>query len=450
MHRERTVGSAQSRRRKHVTRRQLLAASGAILGLALTPLDSWAGSALRKEHSVASSNSAKAAQTRATTSREIRPFQIDIPQAHIDDLHERLGHTRWPSELPGISWSRGVPVDYLQGLVAHWRTAYDWRAHETRLNAFPQFTTTIDGQTIHYLHVQSSESNATPLMLIHGWPGSFVEFIELIGPLTDPAAHGSDPANAFHVVIPSIPGFGFSTPLSEAGWTHGRIAKAFTELMARLGYDRYGVQGGDIGAFEAPLMGQIAPERIVGVLVNALVTFPSGDPAELEGLTEAEHERLARFQNFEQDMSGYMSIQGTRPETLAYGLANSPAGQLAWIVEKFKEWTDPAAALPEDAVDRDHLLTNISIYWFTNTAGSSANLYYETYHDPSLFAPRERGTVPTGVAVSTTQDIAIRRLAERDHNVVHWTEFDRGGHFAAMENPEFLVDDVRAFFRSLH
>lgn len=342
-----------------------------------------------------------------------------------------------------------MPVDYLKGLSAHWRTGYDWREHETRLNTFPQFTTTIDGQTMHFLHVQSPDPNATPLMLIHGWPGSFVEFIELIGPLTDPAAHGGDPADAFHVVIPSVPGFGFSTPLSEAGWTHGRIAKAFTELMARLGYDRYGVQGGDIGAFEAPLMGQLDPERVIGVHVNALVTFPSGDPAELEGLTEAEQERLARFQNFEQDMSGYMSIQGTRPQTLAYGLADSPAGQLAWIVEKFKEWTDPRAALPEDAVDRDHLLTNVSIYWFTNTAGSSANLYYETYHDPSLFAPRERGTVPTGVAVSTTQDVAIRHLAERDHNIVRWAEFDKGGHFAAMENPEFLIDDVRAFFRGL-
>jgi epoxide hydrolase len=334
-------------------------------------------------------------------------------------------------------------------LREYWRTGYDWRAHEARLNAFPQFTTTIDGQTMHFLHVRSPEPNATPLLLIHGWPGSFVEFIELIGPLTDPAAHGGDPGDAFHVVIPSVPGFGFSTPLSETGWTHGRIAKAFTELMARLGYDSYGVQGGDIGAFEAPLMGQLDAEHVIGVHVNALVTFPTGDPAELEGLTAAEQERLARFQNFEQDMSGYMSIQGTRPQTLAYGLADSPTGQLAWIVEKFKEWTDPAAALPEDAVDRDHILTNISIYWFTDTAGSSANLYYETYHDPSLFAPRERGTVPTGVAVSTTQDVAIRRLAERDHNIVRWTEFDKGGHFAALENPEFLIDDVRAFFRAL-
>jgi epoxide hydrolase len=430
-------------------RRRVLSAGGVALGLATSGVGSHVLAISRKEYSMVDSSSADAAQTPTQAGEEILPFHIDIPQTAIDDLNDRLARTRWPSELPDIGWSRGVPVDYLKGLAEYWGAGYDWRAHETRLNAFPQFTTEIDGQTIHFLHVESPEPNATPLVLIHGWPGSFVEFIELIRPLTDPAAYGGDAADAFHLVIPSVPGMGFSTPLSEAGWTHSRIAKAFTELMSRLGYDRYGVQGGDIGAFEAPLMGQLDPERIIGVHVNALVTFPSGDPAELEGLTEAEQERLARFQNFEQDMSGYSAIQGTRPQTVAYGLADSPTGQLAWVVEKFKEWTDPSAALPEDAVDRDHILTNVSIYWFSNTAGSSANLYYETYHDPSLFAPRERGTVPTGVAVSTTQDVAIRHLAERDHNVVRWTEFDKGGHFAAMENPEFLIEDVRAFFRGL-
>jgi pimeloyl-ACP methyl ester carboxylesterase len=419
------------------------------LGLLATPLGTGRLSASQKENTLVDSKGDNVIQTPAVAGEEIRPFRIDVPQADIDDLNDRLARTRWPSELPGVGWSRGVPVDYLQGLAEYWRTGYDWRTHEARLNEFPQFTTEIDGQTIHFLHVESPETNAIPLMLIHGWPGSFIEFQEMIGPLTNPVAHGGDSADAFHVVIPSVPGHGFSSPLSEAGWTHGRIAKAFTDLMARLGYNRYGVQGGDIGAFQAPLMGQLDPEHVIGVHVNALVTFPSGDPAELEGLTAAEQERLARFQNFENDMSGYMSIQGTRPQTLAHALADSPAGQLAWIVEKFKEWTDPAAALPEDAVDRDHMLTDVSIYWFTNTAGSSANLYYETYHDPSLFTPRERGAAPTGVAVSTTQDIAIRRLAERDHNVVHWTEFDKGGHFAAMENPDFLVDDVRSFFRQV-
>jgi epoxide hydrolase len=380
---------------------------------------------------------------------EIKPFRVEIPQADLDDLRERLADTRWPSELEGVGWSRGVPVEYLQGLADYWRDGYDWRAQEARINEFPQFATEIDGQTIHFVHVKSPEPNAMPLMLVHGWPGSFLEFVDMIGPLTDPAAHGGDAADAFDVVIPSIPGHGFSIPLSAPGWNHGRIAQAFTELMARLRYDRYGVQGGDAGAFVAPLMAHLDPEHAIGVHVNAFVTFPSGDPAEMEGLTTSEQERLARFQNYQQDMFGYAQIQGTRPQTLAYGLADSPVGQLAWIVEKFKEWTDPAAELPEDAVDRDHMLTDISIYWFSNTAGSSANLYYENFHDPSAFAPRERGTVPLGVAVSLTQDIAIRRFAERDYDIVHWTEFDEGGHFAAMEAPEFLTEDIRTFFRGL-
>jgi epoxide hydrolase len=380
---------------------------------------------------------------------KIRPFRIEVPQADLDDLGERLARTRWPAELDGVGWTRGVPVDYLRELAEHWRTSYDWRAQEARINQLPQFTTTIDGANLHFVHVRSPEPGATPLLLIHGWPGSVVEFLELIGPLTDPRGHGGDPADAFHVVIPSIPGFGFSGPLSEPGWTHGRIAKAFTELMARLGYDRYGVQGGDVGAFQAPLVGQLAPDNVVGVHVNALVTFPSGDPAELADLTEAEQQRMARMQHFGDEMMGYAQIQGTRPQTLAYGLNDSPVGQLAWIVEKFKEWTDASAELPEDAVDRDHMLTDVSIYWFTATAGSSANLYYETFRDPSMRAPKERGTVPTGVAVSLTADVAIRKLAERDHNVVHWSEFERGGHFAAMEAPEFLVADVRTFFRGL-
>ena len=383
------------------------------------------------------------------TDSDIRPFRVDIPQADLDDLRDRLARTRWPAEVAGVGWSRGVPVGYLRELAEYWRTSYDWRKHEARLNQLPQFTTTIDGANLHFLHVRSPEPAATPLLLIHGWPGSVVEFLDLVGPLTDPAAHGGDPADAFHVVVPSLPGFGFSGPVTEAGWTDERIARALVELMARLGYDRYGVQGGDIGAFVAPIVGRQAPGQVVGVHVNALVTFPSGDPDELADLTEAEQQRLARMQHFQEEMMGYSQIQGTRPQTLAYALTDSPAGQLAWIVEKFKEWTDPVAELPEDAVDRDHLLTNVSLYWFTATAGSSAGHYYEGLHDPGAWAPKARGTVPTGVAVSLTQDVAIRRLAERDHNVVHWSEFDRGGHFAAMENPEFLVGDVRAFFRGL-
>jgi pimeloyl-ACP methyl ester carboxylesterase len=379
----------------------------------------------------------------------IQPFRIDIPQSALDDLHERLAGTRWPEQLPGAEWERGVPVNYLRQLADFWKNDYDWRAQEERLNRLPQFTTVIEGQTIHFLHVCSSEPAAVPLLLLHGWPGSFLEFVELIDPLVNPSAHGARAEDAFHVVIPSIPGHGFSVPLAGPGWTHGRCARAFVELMARLGYSRYGVQGGDIGAFQAPEIGRIDAAHVLGIHMNALVTFPSGDPAEMSGLTPSEEQRMARFKNFHDHMMGYVHIQGTRPQTLAYGLNDSPVGQLAWIVEKFKEWTDPAAASPEDAVDRDLLLTNISLYWFTRTAGSSANLYYETFNDPHARAPKQRGSVPTAVAVSLTQDVAIRRLADRDHHIVRWTEFEKGGHFAALEAPAFLLGDIRAFFCTL-
>jgi len=275
-----------------------------------------------------------------------------------------------------------------------------------------------------------------------------VEFTGLIGPLTDPAAHGGDPADAFHLVIPSLPGYGFSGPLTGTGWTDGRTAAALVELMDRLGYQRYGVQGGDVGAFIAPLMGRAVPGRIIGVHVNALVTFPTGDPAVMAALTEADRARLAAMQQWQERSGAYMQLQGTRPQTIAHALTDSPAGLLAWIVEKFQDWTDPAAKLPEDAVDRDTILTDVSIYWFTGTAGSAAHTYYERFNDPAMWVPRDRGTVPTGVAVFTT-DVTIRPFADKLHNVVHWSEFDRGGHFAALEAPDLLAADVRDFFRPL-
>lgn len=385
----------------------------------------------------------------ASTNVIVTPFSIAIPQSDIDELQARLRNTRWSVQLAGASWERGVPRDYLEELAATWANDFDWRAQEAHLNTFPQFTTEIDGQVIHFVHVRSPHPGALPLMLIHGWPGSFVEFLDMIGPLTDPPAYGGDVADAFDVVIPSLPGFGFSSPLIETGWNVGRASRAFAELMARLGYERYGIQGGDIGAFVGPVLGELDAAHVIGVHVNALVTFPSGDPAEMEGLTASEQQRLERFQHYEQEMSGYMRQQSTRPQTLAYGLTDSPVGQLAWIAEKFREWTDPAAGSGEAAVGLDEMLTNISIYWFTSTAGTSANVYYETWHDPSMAAKRTRTTTPLGVAVSLTQDIAIRRFAERDFNVVSWSEFDKGGHFAAMENPEFLTADVREFFRKL-
>ena len=381
---------------------------------------------------------------------DIRPFRVDVPQADLDDLRDRLARTRWPDELPDAGWSRGVPLGYLQELAAYWRDGYDWRKHEADLNRHPQFTTTIDGTGVHFLHVRSPEPDALPLILTHGWPGSIVEFLDVIGPLSDPRGHGGDPADAFHLVIPSMPGYGFSGPTREAGWTTDRVAAAWAQLMARLGYQRYGAQGGDWGAFVSPELGRVDPDHVVGVHVNAatfgFIPFGPVDPEELATFTDAEKARVERLNRFLSDMNGYFQIQATRPQTLAYGLTDSPVGQLAWIVEKFKEWTAASAELPEDAVDRDHLLTNVMLYWLTGTANSSARMYHENMHATAW--GKQPGTTPTGVAVFA-EDVAIRRYAEQGNNIVHWSEFDRGGHFAAMEAPDLLVGDVRAFFRGL-
>jgi epoxide hydrolase len=380
---------------------------------------------------------------------EIRPFQVAIPQADLEDLTDRLGRTRWPDELPGIGWSRGVPLGYLKELAAYWADGYDWRAQEARLNQFPQHTTTIDGQTIHFLHVRSPEPDALPLLVTHGYPSSVAEFLKIIGPLSDPRAHGGDPADAFHVVAPSLPGFGFSVPLQQAGWESGRTARAWVELMGRLGYTRYGAHGGDIGAGVSGDLSGLDPERVVGAHVN---TDPTGLalldllPAELDGLSEAEAASHQRLRQYGQDGKGYLQIQGTRPQTLAYGLTDSPAGQLAWIVEKFKEWTDPANQLRDMAVDRDQLLTNVSVYWFTRSGAAAATFLYEAAH-----AMREWGApspAPTGFAVFGEGSL-MRRALDPEHKVEHWSEFDRGGHFPAMEVPELLVGDIRTFFRRL-
>ncbi|KAB8192005.1 alpha/beta fold hydrolase [Nonomuraea phyllanthi] len=374
----------------------------------------------------------------------ISPFRIDVPQSALDDLHDRLARTRWPDELPGVGWTYGIPVPYVRRLAEYWRDAYDWREHEAALNEYPQFTTEIDGQNIHFLHVRSPEPDALPLVLTHGWPGSVVEFTKVIGPLTDPRAHGGDPADAFHVVAPSIPGFGFSGPTRETGWDLRRVARAWADLMSRLGYERYGAQGGDSGSVISPELGRVAPDRVAGVHVNGALGFPTFDPAEMEGLTEAEQARMRQYAD--DDRSGYAIIQATRPQTVAFGLHDSPAAQLAWIAEKFKEWTDPAHDLPEDAVDLDQMLTDVTVYWLTGTAASSARLYKEG--SAQWGTPVERSEVPHGVAVFPG-DGGIRRIAEREHNVIHWSEFDRGGHFAAMEAPDLLVGDVRAFFRQV-
>ncbi|TDB75470.1 epoxide hydrolase family protein [Micromonospora sp. KC723] len=382
----------------------------------------------------------------------MRPYSIDIPQADLDDLTRRLANTRWPAPLGEGGWDRGVPVGYLRDLAEYWRTGYDWRAAEAELNRHPQFVTEIDGATVHFLHVRSPEPDAQPMIVTHGWPGAVAEFLDVIGPLTDPRAHGGDPADAFHLVIPSPPGFGFSGPAGP-GWHAGRIAPAWAELMRRLGYDRYLAQGGDAGAVISQELARIAPDHVAGVHVNMLMTFPSGDPAELADLSETDRSRLALMGRFEAELSGYMKLQATRPQTLAYALTDSPVGQLAWIVERFKEWTDAEKA-PEDAVDRDRLLTIVSIYWFTATAGSSAALYYEGAAGMRAAAVGLRPDpvrVPAAVAVFPHDPFQpLRRLAHHYlADIVRWTDFDRGGHFAALEEPDLFTADVRAFARSL-
>ncbi|MFF7072501.1 epoxide hydrolase [Streptomyces pseudovenezuelae] len=373
--------------------------------------------------------------------REIRPFRIDIPQAQLDDLHTRLDLTRWPDELPDAGWEYGAALPYLRELAAYWRGAYDWRKHEAALNELPQFVTEIDGAQVHFLHLRSARPDALPLILTHGWPGSVVEFLGVIGSLSED----------FHLVIPSIPGFGFSGPTRDKGWNVNRVARAWAELMRRLGYERYGAQGGDMGALIAPALARIAPESVVGVHVNAASVgfIPLGpvDDKAREGLTDRELRSLASIAEFTTDGFGYNALQSTRPQTLSYGLTDSPVGQLAWIMEKFQAWTHSSAALPEDAIDRDTLLTNVMLYWLTGTAGSAARMYYENSHVPDWF-PTQTSGVPTAVA-NFGEDVAIRRWAEQANTLVRWTEFDRGGHFAALEVPDLLAGDVREFFASL-
>jgi len=383
---------------------------------------------------------------------EIRPFRVEVPDEALDDLRDRLGRTRWPSEVPGAGWSRGVPLGYLKELAGYWRDGYDWRAQEARLNQVPQFVTEIDGQPVHFLHARSPEPGALPLVITHGYPGSVVEFLDAIGPLTDPRAHGGDPADAFHVVAPSLPGFGFSTPVREPGWAMTRTARAWAELMARLGYERYGAQGGDIGAGITGMLASLDPGHVVGVHLNsdplavAAVALPPGDQADQAAVTAEHRASLERMRQFQADGLGYLQLQTTRPQTVAYALTDSPAAQLAWIAEKFKEWTDPRADLPEDAVDRDQLLTNVSLYWFTGTGASAAQFLYEAAHAGDWPGPSD---VPQGWAVFAAPDDLVRRLIDPDGKIGHWSEFGRGGHFAAMEAPDLLVQDVRAFFRTL-
>ncbi|SNY89825.1 Epoxide hydrolase N terminus [Nocardia amikacinitolerans] len=502
-----------------------------------------------------------------TTEQDIRPFRIEIPQARIDRLHARLADTLWPDELPGVGWDKGMPVSYLKPLAEYWRTGYDWRAAEAKLNELPQFVTEIDGEQVHFLHVRSSEPDALPLVLSHGWPATFIEFLDVLGPLSDPRAHGGDPADAFHLVVPSLPGFAFSGVGSKVGeGSTEHYAQVVAKLMARLGYDRYGAQGGDAGYFVSTELGRIATDHVVGIHVNGPITIPSWDAeswggeggeswdaagdasapswgaaeggdqpqggakgagsyvgARLSGTgvdaswggekgasgdggadaispgpaavgdqlpgggtpavdaggavdgagwgsaeggdqwdatsagggswgrgqsgyspeDQAKLEKLTGEESFTR--FGYAMVQAGRPQTLAIGMHDSPAGMLSWIVDMFQRWTNPSIELPEDAVDRDALLTNVSLYWFTGTFASSIRLYGE---GEAWGGAAKNSGVPTAAAIFPG-DLSIRKIAEEQHNIVRWTEFDRGGHFAAMEAPDLLTEDIRAFFRTL-
>jgi len=369
----------------------------------------------------------------STTDPAIRPFRIDIPQADLDDLRDRLERTRWPDELPDGE-ERGVRLAYIKQLADYWRTGYDWRRTEARLNALPQFTTEIDGQTVHFFHVRSPEPDAFPLIATHGWPGSVMEFLDAVGPLTDPRSHGLDPADAFDLVIPSLPGYGFSGPTGDAGWDNDRIARAWVELMRRLGYERYGAVGNDAGSMISPEIGRNDPEHVVGVHVTQIFSFPSGDPAEMADLTEEEQGELATLQWFYSNKFSFNQLMAQQPQTLAFAINDSPVGLLAWNGQLLGEDLDP-----------DFALDNVMLYWLNRTAASAARLYYENAHGSH---PTEPTTKPMALAAFAGDFSGIRRFADRDHkNIVRWSRFDRGGHFAPHKAADLWAGDVRAFFR---
>jgi epoxide hydrolase len=373
----------------------------------------------------------------------IEPYAIRIDDAVLDDLRGRLAHTRFPDEIAGTGWEYGIPIDYLRELVDYWRDEYDWRAQEARLNELAHFRTRIDGQSIHFIHARSSHANAFPLLLTHGWPGSVVEFLDAIPRLTEPEAHGGDGADAFHVIAPSLPGYAFSEPTRTRGWESQRIARAFIELMDRLGYARYGAQGGDWGAQVTTRIGALDPEHCAAIHLNMPIAGRPDDPVDL---TDEEQADLAAMAQFQREESGYAIEQGTKPQTIGAALNDSPAGLLAWIVEKFRSWSD-CDGHPENSFTRDQLITNVMLYWVTQTITSSARLYRETRvnrEQPAFVG------VPTGVARYPKEVLRYpRSWVERRYNVTHWADMPRGGHFAAMEQPALFADDLRSFFGSV-
>lgn len=380
-------------------------------------------------------------------SEAIERFRIHVDESELDDLRRRLAHARLPEPVEGAGWEYGISLDYLRDLVAYWRDRYDWRSEEARLNELPHFRTTIDDETVHFVHARSRHEDAIPLLLLHGWPGSIVEFLDVVPRLVDPEAHGGLAADAFHVVAPSLPGYGLSGPTRGRGWDVRRVARAFVELMARLGYSRYGAQGGDWGAQIATRIAALEPERCIALHVNmALATRPK----DAGPLTDEEKADLAAMARFQREEAGYALLQSTRPQTLGVALNDSPAGLLAWIVEKFRAWSDCDGDL-ESVFPRDRLLTNVMLYWLTQTITSSVRLYWESRQSGMWEEAPEFVRAPTGVARYPKEEVLRfpRAWVERQYNVTHWAVLPRGGHFAAMEQPEPFVADVRAFFRTV-
>ena len=360
-------------------------------------------------------------------STDLRPFRVDVPQADLDDVRDRLSRARWTDELPGAEGAYGVPVTRVRELAEHWRTAFDWRALEARLNAYPQFTTVIDGQTVHFIHARSERADATPLILTHGWPGSVVEYLDVIEPLT---------AAGFHLVIPSMPGYGFSGPTTETGWDNVRIARAWVELMSRLGYERYGAVGNDAGSMISPEIGRLDPEHCIGVHVTQLFSFPTGDPAELADLTPDEQAAMAKLQWFWENLGAFNLLHSQAPQTLAHALADSPVGLLAWNSQLMLDQDD------------DFVVANVATYWFTGTAGSAIRLYRE--NQLAQHRPDGPTTLPVGLSSYTNDFQSIRRFAERDHSDIRmWHVREGGGHYAAHDDTDVLVGDVVDFYRSL-
>jgi pimeloyl-ACP methyl ester carboxylesterase len=373
---------------------------------------------------------------------DIRTFRLDIPDAALQDLRARLALTRFPEKETPDDWSQGVPLAYMREIRDYWADKYDWRRGEAKINAFPQFMTTIEGLDIHFIHVRSPNPNAQPLLLTHGWPGSVVEFLKVIGPLADPAAHGGNAADAFHVVCPSLPGYGFSGKPTAPGWGVEKIADAWAVLMARLGYASYVAQGGDWGSAVTSAIGMRDTAHCKAIHINLVTARP--DP--MDNLTEIEQRALAGMKHYQDWDSGYSKQQSTRPQTVGYGLTDSPIGQAAWILEKFWAWTD-CNGHPENALTRDEMLDNIMLYWLTASAASSARLYWQSF---GSFSAGDVN-VPTGCSIFPKEIFVCSRrwASNRYKNIIHWNELDRGGHFAAFEQPELFVKEVRDCFRQI-